>query len=107
MSTINKIEKIRKIVNILTVTNDLYEAIDSTPTRRWWVRPTNVYRDEEGFFKLCHQKIEEEDEEHFYMAFRMSVQQYKVLLNQLRPFLLKFSKRKPISPEIRLSSTLL
>lgn len=75
--------------------------------RRWWVRPTYVKRNQDGFYEKTYKYIKENDEELFFNATRMNRTQYDLLLNLVAGYLKKTSIRKAIEPECRLAVTLM
>lgn len=100
---------ITSIVKIAHTTSKVYKAhkSNSTRNRRWWVRPVNITRDEEGFYKTCVQQLKEKDEEHFFKATRMNVGSFNLLLELLKEKLERFSNRKAIDVETRLAVTIM
>lgn len=75
--------------------------------RRWWVRPINKHKDEHGFEKNFVRDIEMQDHEEFFYNFRMWPEHFNWLLDQVKDRLQKHSRRKPLSPKLRLLVTLL
>lgn len=71
------------------------------------VREMHLERTIEGFFEISFNKMKDIDEEQFLMCTRMKRETFDLLLNLLRPKLIKYSIRTPISPECRLFLTLL
>ncbi|XP_051172066.1 uncharacterized protein LOC127288573 isoform X2 [Leptopilina boulardi] len=74
-------------------------------SRRWGVRLINQRRPVLGEFETLFHEMQD-DEEYFFKYTRMSVDCYKYLLEKVTPFLLKRSRRKPLTPGHRLSMTL-
>ncbi|XP_067625733.1 putative nuclease HARBI1 [Eurosta solidaginis] len=100
----NFVATIAKISHITYLANEIFIMCKN---RRWWVRPVNLTREEEGFFKTCFQQLQEKDEEHFFKVTRMSTENFNLLLTLLREKLRRFSNRKAICPETRLAMTLM
>jgi len=75
--------------------------------RRWWVKPhiyTNI-RQKFGAHQKLFTYFQTTDHE-FYNLTRMSVQQFDYLHDQLKPLLIKRSRREPLPTEIRIAVTL-
>lgn len=86
--------------------NSQYEQI-FTSERRWWVKPINQNRDQQGDYShLLQEMIDYGDHEAFFNYTRMEVPQFNYLANLVRPFLVKQSFREPLPPELRLFVTL-
>ncbi|XP_018361253.1 PREDICTED: uncharacterized protein LOC108759992 [Trachymyrmex cornetzi] len=75
--------------------------------RRWWVRPINRNKDEQGFLLNLIREMEIQDHEKFYRTFRMWPEQFNWLLDQVQDKLQKRSRRTPLDPKLRLQVTLL
>ncbi|XP_011874581.1 PREDICTED: uncharacterized protein LOC105565748 [Vollenhovia emeryi] len=73
--------------------------------RRWWVRPINERRGQNGDFATLFAELKE-DPDLFFRYTRMDVDTFYELLDMVRPYLQKTSLRKPICPEQRLAITL-
>lgn len=73
---------------------------------RWWVRPINVDRCAKGAFRNLFDEIKNTDGEMFFKYTRMTPDQFDTLLALVRPKLLKRSRRKPLSPGLRLAMTI-
>lgn len=74
--------------------------------RRWWVRPINKRKREQGFMCNLFREITMTDHEEFFAYTRLWPEQYKLLLQLVTPYLRKCSIRKPLSPNARLAITL-
>ena len=76
--------------------------------RRWWVKP--LLKEEErnsfGAYQKVFKYIKVEDSEEFQKFVGMSTQQFSYLLDLVKPKLLKRSRRKPLSIELKLCFTL-
>lgn len=75
--------------------------------RRWWVRPVNRVKDAQGFYSNLVRELIETDSEEFFGLFRMSPDQFRILVELLHPSLLKRSMRTPLSTELRVAVALL
>ena len=75
--------------------------------RRWWIRPINRPRDEQGYRANLLNEMETQDHEKFFTNFRMWPEHFKWLLDRVRDKLQKRSKRIPLDPKLRLQVTLL
>ncbi|XP_025266104.1 protein ALP1-like [Camponotus floridanus] len=75
--------------------------------RRWWVRPVNRMRDAQGFYFNLFKELVETDHEEFFGLFRMSPNQFHILVELLHPHLKKRSIRTPLPTDLRVSVTLL
>ena len=73
---------------------------------RWWVRPINEVRHNQGHFFTLFQEIKAGDHDQFFIYTRMLPDQYDALLALLRFRLTKHSIRRPISQDQRLAMTL-
>lgn len=102
-----KFVKIVKIINIMFIIVKAYLLVRKRLRRRWWVRPVNINRNSEGFQRMAFAELKLKDEEHFFKATRMTVDKFNALLILLKGRLQRFSKRKPIDEETRLSLTLM
>lgn len=102
------------------VNNDLYAALlvviqlttlfvllkkKNASRRRWAVRPVNQRRNELGEFVTLFHEIKN-DEVYFFKYTRMNSDCFNYLLTLVKPYLLKRSRRQPLSPEYRLAVTL-
>lgn len=74
--------------------------------RRWWVRPVNKRRRNQGFNLNLFRELIINDHEEFFGYTRMWPEQFEFLLNLVRPYLEKRSKRTPLSPRLRLGLVL-
>ncbi|KAE8745130.1 hypothetical protein FOCC_FOCC008195 [Frankliniella occidentalis] len=74
--------------------------------RRWWVRPVNRRREQQGLYHNLFAETVVEDHEEFFDACRMWPEQFEWLHAQVAPFLIKYSRRIPLSPRHRLAMTL-
>lgn len=74
--------------------------------RRWWVRPVNRLRAEQGFHHNLLRETALGDHEEFFANVRMWPEQFNWLLAQVEPYLLKKSIREPLPPRLRLALTL-
>lgn len=74
--------------------------------RRWWVRPVNRRRIDQGFNLNLFRELSISDHEEFFGYTRMWPEQFEFLLNLVHPYLEKRSIRTPLSPRLRLSLTL-
>ncbi|XP_051167790.1 uncharacterized protein LOC127285696 [Leptopilina boulardi] len=74
-------------------------------SRRWGDRPINRRRDVLGEYETLFQEMQD-DEEYFFKYTRMNKEIYQHLLAKVTPYLLKRSRRKPLTPGHRLSMTL-
>jgi len=77
-------------------------------SRRWWIKPHLSVQIRHNFG--AHQKLfkyfKTSDHEEFFKFTRMSVEQFDMLHNLLKPKLEKRSHRKPLETELRLALTL-
>ncbi len=75
--------------------------------RQWWVNPMNTVRDERGEYLDVVVELRKYPKR-FHRYFRMSVEQFDILLDCLKNSIRKKTTnwRKPIPPEIRLAVTL-
>lgn len=73
--------------------------------RRWWVRPVNRSRKEDGHYDNLFRQLKETDHEEFFRLTRMRPDTFDQLLHLVSPFLVKKSIRKPLSTELRLALT--
>ncbi|XP_028901043.2 uncharacterized protein LOC105219644 [Zeugodacus cucurbitae] len=96
---------VEKIARITNIANELYKKLHAS--KRRWVCPVNLTRQEESFFKTCIKQLKEKDEEHFFKVTRMNVSSFNILLSLLKQRMERFSNRKAIDPETRLAVTLL
>lgn len=74
--------------------------------RRWWVRPVNRSRKEDGHYDNLFRQLKETDHEEFFRFTRMLPNTFDQLLHLVSPFLVKKSIRKPLPTELRLALTL-
>ena len=74
--------------------------------RRWWVRPINERRKEQGDYENLVQEMRLNDVEMFFNYTRLTVEQFDCLLKLVGPSLQKISFREPITPGARLTLTL-
>ncbi|XP_034236584.1 protein ALP1-like [Thrips palmi] len=77
------------------------------PRRRWWVRPVNRPRVAHGFYNNLFTELMTTDHEEFFDLFRMSPEQFNLLVNFVHPFLEKHSIRTPLPTKLRLAVTLM
>lgn len=77
-------------------------------TRRWWVKPhlSIDMRQNFGTHRKLFTYFKTSDHEEFFKFTRMSVQQFDVLHDVLKPKLQKESHRTPLPTEIRIAATL-
>lgn len=75
--------------------------------RRWWVRPINRLKNEQGFYNNVVKEIYEYDHEEFFKLFRMWPEQFRHLVNLVEPFLVKKSLRTPLPTAMRVALTLM
>ncbi|XP_071645996.1 uncharacterized protein [Temnothorax longispinosus] len=75
--------------------------------RRWWVRPVNRVRDAQGFYCNLVRELIDTDHEEFFGLFRMSPDQFHLLVVLLHPRLKKRSNRTPLPTDLRVAVTLL
>lgn len=73
--------------------------------RRWWARPVNRRRRDQGFKLNLFCELIISDHEEFFGYTRMWPEQFEFLLNLIRPYLEKRSIRTPLSLRLRLSLT--
>lgn len=71
--------------------------------RRWYVRPVNQDRNEQGAVNHLVQKMRAEDDESF---FNLTIGRFDHLLEMVELRLQKYSMRESLSPETRLLITL-
>ncbi|XP_071637549.1 putative nuclease HARBI1 [Temnothorax longispinosus] len=81
-------------------------ANNQRKTRRWWVRPVNRRKRQQGFLNNLFREIRSTDHEEFFTYTRLYPEQYRTLLELVTPYLTKCSIRKPLSPDTRLAITL-
>lgn len=74
--------------------------------RRWWVRPVNRQKINQGFNLNLFRELSISDHEEFFRYTRMWPEQFEFLLNLVHPYLEKRSIRKSLSPRLRLCLTL-
>lgn len=77
-----------------------------TYTRRWYVRPANESREEQGLYDTKYQLLRNRDPEYFMKTVRMDPDTFDILLGKVAHKLEKHSIRMPITPECRLFLTL-
>ena len=87
-------------------TGELYTHAYDANQRRWWVKPINQLRTEQGATAQLIQQMRDEDDESFFNFTRMTIQQFDYLLELVGPSLQKFSNREGLTPETRLLVTL-
>lgn len=77
-------------------------------TRRWWVKPhlSIDMRQNFGAHRKLFTYFKTSNHEEFFKFTRMSVQQFDVLHDLLKPKLQKESHRTPLLTEIRIAATL-
>ncbi|XP_071579909.1 uncharacterized protein [Temnothorax nylanderi] len=75
--------------------------------RRWWIRPINRPRNEQGYATNILREMETQDHEEFFQNMRMWPEHFNWLLDVVRGKLEKRSKRTPLDPKLRLQVTLL
>ncbi|TGZ40682.1 hypothetical protein DBV15_12085 [Temnothorax longispinosus] len=92
-----------EFVNLLCA---VYATVTRQVLRRWWVRPINRRRDELGFHSNLVSEIMLSDHEEFFSYSRMWPEQFNILLSLVRPLLLKRSRRRALSPKLKLAATL-
>lgn len=76
------------------------------PRRRWWVRPVNRPRRAHGFYINLLNELMTSDHEEFFDLFRMSPEQFELLVNFVHLFLQKHSIRTPLPTKLRVAGTL-
>lgn len=74
--------------------------------RRWWARPVNRRRFDQGFNFNLFRELSISDHEEFFGYTRMWLEQFEFLLNLVHPYLEKRNIRTLLSPRLRLSLTL-
>ncbi len=75
--------------------------------KRFWVRPINRKRKQEGEYYNLVREMQLSDHESFFKYFRMSPNLFEKLLCLVAPIIVKCEqKREPVSPAERLSVTL-
>ena len=77
-------------------------------TRKWWVRPSLLKRNETGEFSSLVRDIQRKDETFFKTCMRMTPESFENILSILTPHLTKKTTnfREAISPAERLALTL-
>lgn len=75
-------------------------------TRRWWVKPINKKKKEQGFVCNLFCEMTMTDHEEFFAYTRFWPEQYNFLLKLVTPYLKKRSFRKPLAPNAQLDITL-
>ncbi|KAJ3639147.1 hypothetical protein Zmor_004018 [Zophobas morio] len=83
-----------------------YLLLHKEKRRRWWVRPINERRKEQGDYENLVQEMRLNDVEMFFNYTRLTVEQFDCLLKLVGPSLQKTSFREPITPGVRLTLTL-
>lgn len=74
---------------------------------RWWVRPINTRRAEQGASVNLVQEMRYEDDESFFNFTRMTFVQFDELLRLIGPKIQKFCiSRETVTPETRILVTL-
>lgn len=105
-----EIENLRRLVHLddlATLALDSELAEDITDQRRWWVRPINKRRNEQGASEQLVREMRLYDDEAFFYFTRMSMDQFDNLLELVRHLLDKQNTRKDVlSPSTRLLITL-
>lgn len=84
---------------IIYLRNKEKEKHKQWKTRRWWVHPINLQRDELGDFCTLFQELKH-DPELFFRYLRMSKKIFNELLKKVSVYLTKRSHRKPLLPEL-------
>ena len=103
----NEIEVENQIIAIVILTIIVVMSTKQRAARRWWVHPLLTSRERHGFFITHFQyMLENDDEELFFKYTRMTLHQFNFLIQRARPYLLKRSRKKPLSPKERLMITL-
>ncbi|XP_024890653.1 protein ANTAGONIST OF LIKE HETEROCHROMATIN PROTEIN 1-like [Temnothorax curvispinosus] len=74
--------------------------------RRWWVRPVNYSRENQGVYRNLFGELRTTDHEEFFDYTRMNVHQFDYLCDLLRPYLTKRSIRTPLPIQLRVAMTL-
>ncbi|XP_077275716.1 uncharacterized protein LOC143904723 [Temnothorax americanus] len=95
-----------QILNIQWRIIQTRRATESRSRRRWWVRPVNKRRFDQGFNLNLFRELRISDHEEFFGYTRMWPEQFEFLLSLVHPLLEKHSMRAPLSPRLRLSLTL-
>lgn len=75
--------------------------------RRWWIRPINRPKVQQGYQTNLLKEMETQDHEEFFNNFRMWPEHFNWLLSQVQAKLQKRSRRTPLDPKLRLQVTLL
>lgn len=105
----NSIVKRKLLVLSLTITiNCIQHALNlaKKTKRRWWRRPTFQRRLEMSEFENLVPQMATNDPEYFYKYMRMSPERYSHLLSMVADKLQKYSMNKPVTPNERLTITL-
>lgn len=75
--------------------------------RRWWIRPVNRKKNTQGFYANLVKELKQTDHEEFFLLFRMWPEHFNILVNLVKPYLIKKSIRTPLPTELRLAVTLM
>lgn len=96
------------ILKVLIVLRQIYVLRNGLKRRkrRWWIRPGFQRRRDYSEFDNFIPHIRDNDEEMFFKYFRMSKDRYEHLLSLVSESLKKLSIREPVSPDERLTITL-
>ncbi|XP_031789426.1 protein ALP1-like isoform X1 [Nasonia vitripennis] len=95
-----------KVYNIISII--LQICLRKCNIRRWWVKPhlRNELRDEYGAYNCIFRYFKLNDEEEFQKFVSMTSEQFDEILELVRPQLTKRSKRRALTPEMRLAAVL-
>lgn len=100
----NKLRKLRQLVDLndlIHLTMEAELAEDLAEERRWWVRPINKKRKEQGFADQLVQEMRLNDDESFFNFTRLTMSSFDELLQLVAPILIK----EPTRPDILLPHT--
>ena len=84
----------------------IQEPNKKSKKRRWWVKPINQNRPQQGHYKNLLHEMRLTDHEMFFNYTRMTPNVFDDLLRLVGPFLKKSSQRESVSPGERLTITL-
>lgn len=111
LEDLQDLEDLRDLVHLEELVHHVNEVeiINDTADqrRRWWVRPINQRREEQGASEQLVREMRLHDDESFFNYTRMTMVQFDRLLTLVGPLILKQNTRKDVlSPYVRLLITL-
>lgn len=104
---LENLRRLEHLDHLLYLTEEADLAEDIADQRRWWVRPINQRRADQGASEQLVQEMMAYDDEEFFCFTRLTIGQFEQLHTLIGPLLIKQNTRKDVlSPYLRLLITL-